>query len=502
MLLGVVLLAAVLRLAAIDHDLPYVYHPDEPAIIQISREMFASGDLNPHFFDYPSLIFYGNAAVYAPLYLKGWLSGEFRNPADILSLDFLAMGTAKAPQPEAILLNRGLSLAAGLGTVVLLYFIGHILYANSSIGLVAALLLAVSPNHVYQSRIVTPDAMTTFFVVLTFLTAALIFRHGKTLSYILAGASLGLAAGTKYNGATIALTIPLAHFLRYGLRGWRDTRLLVAAGVSVLVFLLTTPYAILDYPAFSAALRGVGTHYEGGHAGMEGDTLRWYLSFLWTTTTLAPVLAVIEIIRGLWQRSRPTLLLAAFPVFYFIFICRFDVRNDRTILPIVPFVFLLAAVVLVDLYTWARQSSKPAARAAAPVALVALLVATVGYPLISTVRDNRLMARVRSQEMAADWIAQNLESNARVAIGPYSPFLDPRNFEVVSFDGLIDQPAQWYATEGFDYLIASSGMYGRFYLDPIRYADEAHRYDLLFASYTLVKSFNDGLNEIRIYRVR
>lgn len=502
LLSAIVLLALGLRLAAIDYDLPAIFHPDEPAVIRISREMFATGDLHPHFFDYPSLIFYTNALAYTPLYLGGRLSGAFDSRADILPLESVTMGTVRAPQPAAVLLNRGLSLVMGVGTVALLYFIGHILTDRPAVGLLAALLLAVAPNHVYHSRIVTTDAMVTFFIVLTLLMAALIFRQGRTRHYVLAGLAVGLAAGTKYNGAMVALVVPLAHFLRAGWRGWRDWRLYAAGLAALAAFLLTTPYAILDYPAFSAALFGVMGHYGRGHAGMEGDPLVWYATFLWTTTTLAPLLALVQIGRGLWQRSRPTLLLAAYPIVYFLFIIRFEVRNDRTILPIVPFIFLLAAVVLADLLALtARAGSRPARMAAAALA-VGLLAATVVYPAALTLRENRVLAGELSQETAAVWLAANLEPGARVAVGAYSPFVDPGIFDVAGFNSLIDNPPEWFAAQGFDYVIAAGGMYGRFYREPARYPDEVRRYDQLFGALELVRVFDDGWNEIRVYRVR
>ena len=502
LLLGIVLLAVGLRVPAIDYDLPHVFHPDEPAVIRVSREIFATGDLNPHFFDYPTLSFYANALAYTPFYLTGRLSGQFDSRSDVLPLQTLAMGTTMAPQPAAVLLNRGVSLIMGVGTVVLLYLIGRALYDRPDAGLIAALLLAVSPNHVYQSRIVTPDAMVTFFIVLAFLAAALILRSDRTWPYALAGLAVGLAGGTKYNGALIALTIPAAHFLRTGLRGWRDVRLYAAGALSFLVFLLTTPYAVLDYPAFSAALRGTMGHYGTGHAGMEGDTVAWYATFLWTTTTVAPLLAMAQIARGIWQRSKPTLLLALYPLAYFLFISRFEVRTDRTILPLVPFVPLLEAVVLADLLAGLRRAPRKPARVALAMLLVGLAAATVAYPAWATVRDNRLLAREPSQVTAANWIAANLEPGARVAIAPYSPFIDPAVYEVVSFENLIDNPPEWFAAQGFDYLAAGSGLYDRFLRDPARYPDEARRYTLLFDFYELVRSFDDGLNGVRVYRVR
>jgi hypothetical protein len=272
--------------------------------------------------------------------------------------------------------------------------------------------------------------------------------------------------------------------------------------VAAAVFLLTTPYAILDYPTFSTALLGVMGHYDSGHAGMEGDTLQWYLTFLWTTTTLAPLLALVQIGRGAWQRSQPTLLLAAYPVVYFLFIIRFEVRNDRTILPIVPFIFLLGAVVLADLMALRARTAGRPARVALSALLTGLLAATVVYPALLTLRENRILAGELSLETAADWLADNLEPGARVAVGAYSPFVDPGVFDVVGFNSLIDNPPQWFAAQGFDYVIAASGMYGRFYRDPARYADETQRYDLLFGAFELVRVFDDGFNEIRVYRVR
>ena len=56
-LAGILTLATVLRLVGIRFGLPAVYNPDETAIM--SRALaFATGDLNPHNFVYPTLYFY------------------------------------------------------------------------------------------------------------------------------------------------------------------------------------------------------------------------------------------------------------------------------------------------------------------------------------------------------------------------------------------------------------------------------------------------------------
>ncbi len=67
---------------------------------------------------------------------------------------------------------------------------------------------------------------------------------------------------------------------------------------------------------------------------------------------------------------------------------------------------------------------------------------------------------------------------------------------------MIDHEPEWYVEQGFDYLVFSEGMYGRFYRDPDRYRNEVLRYNKLFSRFDLVAIFTDGGYEVRIYKVR
>ena len=55
--------ALLLRLYALGWGLPYVEHPDEPALVELVVRMVRNGDPNPHSFLYPSLFFYLLAAA-------------------------------------------------------------------------------------------------------------------------------------------------------------------------------------------------------------------------------------------------------------------------------------------------------------------------------------------------------------------------------------------------------------------------------------------------------
>jgi 4-amino-4-deoxy-L-arabinose transferase-like glycosyltransferase len=385
LLAGVLLLAVSLRAWGIGFGLPHLYHPDEPRYVRIAQTMFTTGDLNPGFFNFPSLFLYINALAYPPYHFWGEITGRFAGPRQVAAPEMVAMAVGRTDQPAAILLGRSLTVAFGSASVILVYLIGRQLTGGPAAGPLAALMVAVSPTNVTHSRFITPDTFQVTFVLAAFLGSLLIYRSGKTWHYVLAGVSGGLAASTKYTGALILATTVAAHFLRTGWRGIRDRNLYLALGSSALAFVLGTPYALIDLQQFLKDMRYEARHYSEGHAGMEGHSLTWYLAYLWRFEGPVAVLALLGIVRGLARRSRRTALLAVFPLLYFAFIARFVVRNDRTVLPITPFLCLLAAWWLLDPPT--GKGNQRVTRW--QIAVLALLIATsLAFPFLLAVRTD------------------------------------------------------------------------------------------------------------------
>jgi 4-amino-4-deoxy-L-arabinose transferase-like glycosyltransferase len=245
-LIGIILLIALLiRVWGVNYDLPYIYHPDEPGYIVISQNIFKTGDLNPHFFNYPSLFFYINALAYIPYYLLGKIIGIFRTPNDILPPISLAMGVTLAQMPTAVLLGRIITIGFGVGTVGLVYFNGKQITGRTSVGILASLMAAISPTTVWHSRLITPDTFVTFFASASLLASTLVYQQGKTWQYAIAGICVGLTASSKYNGGLVILSLLLAHLLRYGKAAFKQPKLYLALLLCGVGFLATTPYAIL-----------------------------------------------------------------------------------------------------------------------------------------------------------------------------------------------------------------------------------------------------------------
>ena len=267
--IGVALVAFALRWWGANAGLPYMYHPDEPRYVTIAQTIVKTGDLNPHFFNYPSLFVYLHAAVYVPLYMVGRLAGSLHSFADIAAPHMLTMGTTYTTQPSTVLLGRGVSVVLGTASVVLVYVVGRQVYSRT-VALFAALLLALAASHIEHSRFIAPDVLLVWCIMLALWAYVRVWQHGSTRNYVFAGIVTGLVAGSKYNGAMIVVVVLLAHWMRRGWRGLRDWRIYVALALSSVVFLVTTPFALLDWRTFVADLRFESQHYATGHAGMEG----------------------------------------------------------------------------------------------------------------------------------------------------------------------------------------------------------------------------------------
>lgn len=504
LVLGIIIAISIgLRVWGISYDLPYVYHPDEPVSITIAQNMFKTGDLNPHFFGYSSLVFYIQTMAYIPYYLFGKVMGVFQTRQDILSLVSLTMGVTRALMPTAILLQRLVSVCFGVGTVVLTFFIGKHISGKELVGFLAALMMAISPSIVTHSRLITPNIFVIFFALAAFLASMLIYQHGKTWHYVVAGLCVGFTISSKYNGGLIVLPLLLAHFLRYGKGSLKEGKLYVALFLCGVGFLATTPFALLDFPKFYEDFVFHAQYYSSvRHPGMEGNTLKWYLDYAWKTGGILYVFAILEILRGIYSRSKETALLAIFPMVYFGYVSTLNVRNDRTFLPVIPFLFVLAASLLAHLLDKTKGISSKALCTLSSVALTCLTAIALLLPASKTFADTIKLTTINSRETARVWIMDNLSPGTKIALESYTPFVEPAIFSVQGFGMIIDHKPEWYIENGFDYLVFGQGMYQRFYREPEKYSVEVAQYDSFFNRFTLLKAFTDGDYEVRVYAIQ
>ncbi|MBI5136102.1 MAG: glycosyltransferase family 39 protein [Nitrospirae bacterium] len=497
-----------IRLAGAPYGLPVVTNTDELPIAMNAARIAATGDMNPRFFNYPSLTIYLDALCFKALFLAGKAAGKYQS-----------MGQMQ--QPDLLYAGRVITVVLGTATLALAFAAGRLLWGTAA-GLAAAALLAFCYLHATLSYVIGVDVPTAFFATAALLAAALRWRRGPRWRYYLAsGVLAGLAMGSKYTALFAVLPLAAAHLAapddpRPLAARLRDPRLLAVLGLTPLVFLATTPYAVLDWPAFLQALRVEGAHYAGGHAGSEtgGVSYGAYLGVLAREFGILPLaLAALGGVLVAVRERRLLWVLLAFPLAYFLFIGRYPVYFARNLAPVVPFLALLGGAALHHGRRLAAARGTTAARAAT-LAMALLVAAGAVQQGTRAWHQVRLVTLPDTRWQSLLWAAEHLPAGARILREPHTPNLGqivhptrPGPRFLVMGVGWSIATVSPRAVGLFDFVVLSSAMYERFVDHPEKYPAEAARYRELFEDNRLVAAFkadNRTLSgpEIRIYALR
>lgn len=274
LLIGIILLAFLLRFIGIKHGFPFITHPDESAIIRSA--MGIKFNPNPGHFDWPHLHFYLNYGVYF-LFIK------FRGLLQILNLRSSLEPAIPLFWRDPLVfyyISRMVSVFMGTLTVWPIYLSGKSLF-NRRAGLFAALAFAIIPFHVWRSHYALVDVPTVFWLSWSLYFSTLIIKSPYIKNYILAGFFVGLAASTKYNGGLAAIMVLLAHLLR--IYKYEDEKLLSLSGIKLLVvsglfaalgFFIGTPYSIIDNATFMRSDSSNGALWQFKNVGKVGFSIQ------------------------------------------------------------------------------------------------------------------------------------------------------------------------------------------------------------------------------------
>lgn len=498
LLVAILALGVALRFWGIHFGLPYTYAPDEPTYLTLALQILRTGDLNPHWWFYPSLMIYLNALAQFIFFLAGRAVGAITSIADLPLPEVITAGVGRLALPEEFLVARGLTALFSVGAILVVYAIARRLHPSFWVAVLAALFFTVSPTVNGLSSRIGPDIFALFFLLIAAFFSLQITDDPRWRNYIGAGVAAGFAIGSKYNAGIILIALIAAHCLRFGWNGWRRTEIWVALVAAVLAFFIATPFSIFDFASFWQGVQWQAYSYTiEGHAGQEGNALMWYMAYLWQTEGWVFVLGGLGAAWAIWSGSKKYWVTLSFPMVYFALVSQLLTRNDRTIMLTIPFLEMFAASALWELFQlfalrWRRSLS------------IALIVVAIGGIVSQPLRDSiggiTNLLQVDSRETARVWIEQNLPAGARIAVEAYSPFVDTQRYRVEGTFGIIDYPWNWYVQNGFEYIVFSVGAYGRYYADRAQYATIVAQYDDFFARFREVKRFEDGGYEIRIYK--
>lgn len=530
-LLLVALGAALLRCWLLAADLPDFL--EEAAPFRTALEMWTRAGgadaWNPHSLVYPSLTIYLHLLL---LKLGGWLAGlggAACSPADAWVL-------AALDPTSLVLPARGLHVLCGAATVFLAGVIAERLRPGA--GVPAALLATFSPTLLATSRLIYTDTVMTVLALAALERMLAWHERGGGARLAAAVVLIGLAAGAKYPGA-VAL-VPLVWLLVHR-RGARGTLLALPSVLgATAVFLLTTPYALLDPAQLRWDLAQHGLHVAGGHLGQAAAAaLPFVLERLWLdlgpmgVALLIPAIALPATRRG----ARADIVAVwLFLLAFLVPVAAARYALGHYLVPVIPTAAVLTAVTALELARRApRRWSRPLAALllaalVAPVAFHGLgeaiakadvpqvrahhwleqhvgsrdvvLMETWGPRLpslverLTTLDDPRFAAaspELRRRYLARRWfyaIELPLKVGGRVAGGVTAA--DGRRHEVDVFPSALDANCVTYDPRLFalaDFVVTSSAVRGRFEQEPARYADICHVYHLLDGTATVVARF-------------
>lgn len=371
--------------------MPALYRPDED--VTVGRAMgILHGTFDPHFADWPHLYFYLSAVWLAPFKLIGLVSD----------------------QASAYLGVRILDAILGSITVLVLFEFGRRAYGWLA-GAFAATALAVAYLHVRDSHFATLDVPLTLAILAGLYVAYRTMTARGVLPLLLNAIMLGIAASVKYNGALVASGMTAAQVIRARMQEARFSqligRLVVIAVAGVAVFLVTSPFLVLDP---SMAQHGIGYAFQ--HlAKSTAPSIGWVElgKALWYG--LDPsllLLGVAGIGYAAWRRQPVDWIVLSFVAVYFLFIGAGGSVFFRYADPLIPPLLLLAGRALADLV--ARAASGGVRWLALAGVLALVLVPSLAHDL----RYDTLIQQTDTRTLAYDWLDAHVPAGSRAAV-PY-----------------------------------------------------------------------------------
>ena len=496
LLLALILAAgAALRLYGLDWDGGQWLHPDERQIYfvalglnwpsSLAEALSPGSPLNPHLFAYGSL----------PIYLLRLVAGLLAPLSPLLR------------DPDHLhLVGRPFAALFDLGTIVLTYRLAKRLEVRGWGALLAAGLVAFAVLHVQLAHFYTADTLLAFFVMLALNLAADVAQGAGRRRQIALGVAVGLALATKVSAFPLLLLIPVAFSLQpSAVSSERSShithhapRILVTLAAVSLVFFLTQPYALIDWPAFladtvreSQIARGVlDVPYTRQYAGTLPYLYSMWQTALWGLGLPLGLVAwggfAAALVRWLRCGAWSDALLLAWAGPYFALAGLLHTRYLRYMLPLVPVLCILAV---------SRQPSAVSRRRLLVIGYGTLLICSFAYSLLFV----GIYAEPHPWIAASRWIYGNVPAGSILAVEDWDTALplpldmDGRARRIEEYDvrllTLYDEPddaAKWSSLASdlaaADYVVlASRRGYGALPRLPKRYPLVTRYYEQLLA---------------------
>ncbi|UCE26119.1 MAG: glycosyltransferase family 39 protein, partial [Candidatus Coatesbacteria bacterium] len=250
----ILLIGAAFRLWLVPAQLPYHYVADEFQVVERALRVGA-GNPNPGLFTWPgSLVIYLDFLLYAGFFGAALISGAASSASEFARLYWT--------NPTAFyLLARVLSAAFGLLAVWAVYYITAGLYKinppgdtkySTAAGLFAAVAFALMPQAIISSAQALPDMAATALALAALAVAVGTTAESGWKRAAFVGLLLGFAVASKYHAVLYIVPIAGLYFFPTDTRSGRLKSVAFVCGGLIVGFILSCPFAVLDFPTLAA----------------------------------------------------------------------------------------------------------------------------------------------------------------------------------------------------------------------------------------------------------
>ena len=342
-LLTIIALGAFLRFYNLNWDQGHYLHPDERLYVNASNiklpqsfEEFLSSDspLNPNMFYYGSF----------PLFL------------------YKAVYTIFTPTESFLVTSRFISSLFSILTILVVYFIGKILFSNK-VGLVAAFIFAFSVGSIQHAHFNTTESILTFFLSLITLFSVYLLKQKTYIFAIFLGILTGAAYATKIIGLTF-LFIPIISFILIFFKKRKILKLIISIITFIILSIITgfllAPYQVIDYEQFSreqAYMQGVTYGkdkppfiiiYEGTLPYVYQITkiLPFTFGFISFPLALIGLFFLLKDFINNKESKHLYIFILIYPLLYFLWVGEWYAKFSRYYMPLFPFLSIWTAYIL------------------------------------------------------------------------------------------------------------------------------------------------------------
>ena len=451
--------AAIFRLHGIDWDSGFGFHPDERSIYMRAQCMYdvlrqqpgyqscllAHPQMEPGF-PYISTIFDPARSPLNP----NWFPLGSVIIYLLVIVQYLISPIMDLTGLEIRYFARALSTLADLGTIFFVFLIGRRIY-HVQVGLLAAALVTLSVIHIQNSHFYRPETFSVCLILMSFWAMLRVMEYGRIRDSVFLGISVGLALAPKISAITMLIVLGVPYFIQafngtyaspQGVRirfcYWPFMYALLALCLAVSVFILVTPYALIDAGNFIKDIKAQS--YMANNPGVWPFTYQYmdtsnfiyqiYQSTVWGLGIPLGVVCWGSVLftcgSALVSRKHRIfdLMLLGCVIPTFIFLETFGVKFLRYVFPLTPFMILMAARLL----WWMREVTNGDIGFRAPtfitrlrgqqleiknkwlgkvaVVLTALLIISTGFYAVAFLR---IYSSEHPAVSASKWINKNIE---------------------------------------------------------------------------------------------